>query len=158
MTLPESRRTELLAEYAQVVAILQSYDDYFLKIKNWGVTIGGAALGLALKESSAMTCLLASLLVSGFWATEVHFKMLQLGHTLRAAELEGSLNRDEMPDAAPRIMGAFGDARALNAARRTWKSWAFAPGIMLPHAALVAAGMVAACALAVASWADASVR
>ena len=85
-------RRELREEYFKVVDILQSYDPYFLTIKNWGVTVSGAAIALSVSQKSSSAFLLVCVLAIGFWTTEVRFKLLQLGHTLRATELERYLS------------------------------------------------------------------
>ena len=81
-------RGELREEYFKVVDILQSYDPYFLTIKNWGVTVSGAAIALSVSQKSSSAFLLVCILAVGFWTTEVRFKLLQLGHTLRVGGRE----------------------------------------------------------------------
>jgi len=134
-------RRELREEYFKVVDVLQSYDPYFLTIKNWGVT--PIALSVSQKSSSAF--LLVCVLAVGFWTTEVRFKLLQLGHTLRATELERYLSD---PDTAaskpqtPRVLAAFGEESALNIRNHRWRSVFLWPQVMFPHVFFVAVGIL----------------
>jgi hypothetical protein len=138
-------RRELREEYFKVVDILQSYDPYFLTIKNWGVTVSGAAIALSVSQKSSSAFLLVCVLALGFWTTEVRFKLLQLGHTLRATELERYLSD---PDTAaskpqsPRVLGAFGEESALNIRHHRWRSVFLWPQVMFPHVFFVAVGIL----------------
>jgi len=141
----DNTRRELLEEYFKVVAILQSYDPYFLTIKNWGVTVSGAAIGLAVSQKVPSAFLLVCVLAAGFWTTEVRFKLLQLGHTQRAKELERHLSDPDpaaSPARAPRILGAFGEQSALNLRSHRWRSVLLWPQVMFPHVVFVAVGIL----------------
>src|SRR5262245_17999406 len=128
----ESSRSELLKEYEKVVDILQSYDSYFLTIKNWSVTVSGTALAVGVGKGTSDIFRLAATLAASFWATEVRFKLLQLGHTQRAGELERALQAGtSIP--SPRILTSFGEQSALNNASRRWKKVLSWPQVMLPH-------------------------
>jgi hypothetical protein len=128
----QTRRAELLSEYYKLIDILQGYDAHFLSIKTWGVTLSSAALGLAFVQSSAPSFGIAFLLSLAFWLTEARYKLLQLNHTYRVAQLEDALSKGvEMP--TPRILGAFGDEAERNALTKRWRSVMFWPQVMLPH-------------------------
>lgn len=136
-------REELLEEYFKVVGILQSYDPYFLTIKNWGVTVSGAALALGVTQKSSLLFFIVSVLAAGFWSTEVRFKLLQLGHTQRAMELEHHLaDPNALPSTlkAPRVLGAFGEQSALNIRAHRWRTVLWWPQVMFPHVVFVAVG------------------
>ena len=135
-------RAELFEEYYKLAAIVQSYDSYCLTIKAWGVTVSGAALSVAISReepiAASMVALVAFALSVAFWLTEVRFKLFQLGHMLRVAELEGAL-QNGLPVAAPRIFTAFGEEGARNLNKKRWRSVTFWPQVMLPH--IVFAGL-----------------
>ena len=140
-----STRSELLEEYFKVVDILQSYDPYFLTIKNWGVTVSGAALALGVSQKSPSAFLLVCVLAVGFWTTEVRFKLLQLGHTQRATELERYLSDPDTSASkprSPRVLGAFGEQSALNIRHRRWRSVFLWPQVMFPHVVFVEVGIL----------------
>lgn len=136
-------RDELREEYFKVVDILQSYDPYFLSIKNWGVTAIGVAATVGLANKAPAVFLLTSLIAVGFWLTEVRFKLLQLGHTQRAAELEHALSEREPLSSSPRILSAFGEQSRRNLQAGRWRSVLFWPQVMFPHVVFVVAGPVA---------------
>lgn len=141
----DTTRKELLEEYFKVVGILQSYDPYFLTIKNWGVTVSGAALALGVTQKSSMLFFIVSVLALGFWTTEVRFKLLQLGHTQRATELEHHLaDPDALPTSlkAPRVLAAFGEQSSLNIRVHRWRSVLLWPQVMFPHIVFVAVGLI----------------
>ncbi len=129
-------RAELFEEYYKLASIVQSYDSYCLTIKAWGVTVSGAALGIAFSRESrmaiSMVALVACALSVAFWLTEVRFKLFQLGHMLRVAELEDALQHGTPVD-APRIFAAFGEQTRKNLSAKRWRSVAFWPQVMLPH-------------------------
>ncbi len=140
-----SYRTELREEYFKVVDILQSYDPYFLTIKNWGVTVSGATIALGATQKSSLIFLLVIILGVGFWSTEVRFKLLQLGHVRRAAELEQLLSNfcsDDGQHRSPSILGSFGKESAFNIQQRRWRSVAIWPQVMFPHIFFVACGIL----------------
>jgi hypothetical protein len=136
-------RDELRQEYFKVIDILQSYDPYFLSIKNWGVTVSGAAIVLSASHKSPSAFLLVSILALGFWTTEVHFKLLQIGHTRRAIELERSLSDLDTAESrppSPRILGALWEELANNSRGHRWRLVVRSPEVMFPHVFFVAIG------------------
>jgi hypothetical protein len=138
-----SRRAELFKEYETVIGILQMYDSYFLTIKNWGVTVGGAAVAVGATKGSTDIFLVGTVIALGFWVTEARFKLLQLGHTRRAAELERALQANEEV-LHPRILGAFGEESARNIAMSRWRSVMRWPQVMFPHVVVVVVSLGAA--------------
>ena len=139
----DSRRAELLQEHAKAVDILQSYDAYFLTIKNWAVTVVGAALTVGVTKASTDVFLVAAILTVGFWLTEVRFKLLQLGHTRRAGELEVALQTGQVIP-GPRLLMAFGEESAVNYVTRRWRKVMFWPQVMFPHAVFLVLSLLAA--------------
>lgn len=139
----EKRREALREEYFKVVDILQGYDPYFLSIKNWGVTAIGVAATIGLANKVPGAFLLVSFIAAGFWLTETRFKLLQLGHTLRAAELEQALRQPNPEEDSPRILSAFGEESRRNLKSGRWRSVLFWPQVMFPHVVFVVAGPIA---------------
>lgn len=138
----EKRRAELFTEYFKCIDIIQGYDNYFLTIKTWGVTLSSAAIGWAFVQSSAPSFLIAFFLSLAFWLTEVRFKLLQLGHALRISELEDALSKGaEIP--TPRILTAFGEESYRNNLAARWRSVVFWPQVMFPHLFFVVLSAVA---------------
>lgn len=128
----QTRREEMFAEYYKLWDFVQGYDNVFLSIKTWGVTLSSAAIGLAFIQSSVPTFLIAFFLALSFWLTETRYKLFQLTHLLRVVELEDAL-RDNLEIQAPRIYHAFGEESANNARVRRWRLVMFWPQVMLPH-------------------------
>lgn len=138
----EKFRKELREEYFKVVDILQSYDKYYLTIKNWGVTAFGVASAVGISNKAPAIFLLVSLISVGFWLTEVRFKLFQLGHTLRASELEQMLRSSSIEASYPRILSAFGEESRKNIQTERWRSVLFWPQVMLPHVIFVLVGPI----------------
>ncbi len=151
MTENETRatRAELFAEYFKLTDIVQRYDEYYLKIKAWGVTVSGVAAGVGLREESAVTFFIAALLALSFWMTEARFKMFQLSHMLRVGELERALERGDYDTACPRIFTAFAEASSIHIGTKRWRSVISWPQVMLPHVFFVALGLIGGFALLV---------
>lgn len=138
----QNRRTEMLAEYYKLIDMLQDYDKHFLSIKNWSVTLSGAAVGFAFVGSSTPSFLIAFILALGFWLTDVRFKLLQLGHITRTSELEKALSNDaEIP--TPQILTSYGRKADQDIRSRRWLSVLFWPQVMLPHVFFVVLSAVA---------------
>jgi hypothetical protein len=97
----KKRREELREEYFKLIDILQSYDPYFLSIKNWGVTIIEVAAAIGITKKAPVVFLPISFIASGFWLTEVRFKLLQFGHLRRGTERERALNGEEQGSSSP---------------------------------------------------------
>jgi hypothetical protein len=138
----ETVREALREEYFKVIDILQGYDPYFLSIKNWGVTAIGLAATIGLANKAPIVFLLISFIAVGFWLTEVRFKLLQLGHTLRATELEQALREPKPGEYGPRILAAFGEESRRNLQMGRWRSVLLWPQVMFPHVVFVVAGPV----------------
>ena len=131
----------MLAEYYKLTDIVHKYDDYFLRIKAWGVTASGAAAGYGATQVSGLTFLIAAALSVAFWITEARFKVLQLDHMLRIGELESSLN-GKTATVTPRIYGALGDRKSQHRKQDKWKSVMMWPHVMFPHALFTAIGVI----------------
>jgi hypothetical protein len=126
-------RSELFDEYYKLAAIVQSYDSYCLTIKAWGVTVSGAAIGVAFSRGGSLgVFIIAFSLSMAFWLTEVRFKLFQLAHMLRISELENAL-QNNVALTSPRIFSAFGEQSRANLKSKRWKTLIFWPQIMLPH-------------------------
>jgi len=134
---PDQRET-LLQEYLKLTDIVHAYDDYFLRIKTWGVTVSAAALGLGIQMFSPGVLAVALVLAMSFWVTETHFKMLQLGHMRRVSELERSLSSAKSHEESPRIFGALAEERRTNIASKRVRRVIWWPQVMFPHVGFVA--------------------
>jgi len=135
-------RSELFEEYYKLSAIVQSYDSYFLTIKAWGVTVSGAAIGVAFSRDRPFGVFLVALTLSlAFWLTEVRYKLFQLGHMLRVSELEHAL-QNKLPLSSPRIFSAFGEESRRNLQYKRWKSVMFWPQVMFPHLFFIALSII----------------
>jgi hypothetical protein len=82
-------------------------------------------------------------LAGGFWITEVHFKMLQLGHMRRTSELESDLASVASRRPSPRIFGALYEERVVNMKSRRYRSVIWWPQVMFPHVCFVALAVLA---------------
>jgi hypothetical protein len=130
---PNINRSELLEEYYKLSAIVQSYDSYCLTIKAWGVTVSGAAVGVAFSRPGSLGVFVVAFALSlAFWLTEVRFKLFQLAHMLRVTELENAL-QNNLPVASPRIFSAFGEQSRTNLKSKRWRSLMLWHPVMLPH-------------------------
>ncbi len=136
-SISKDEKDALFSEYFKAVDILQMYDSYFIDIKKWGVTTSGIAIGAGIAEGQALVFLVALILSLSFWLTEVFFKLLQLGHTLRVSELEYALQTSSEAS-GPRILGSFGEQRAADLRAKRWRTVLLWPQVMLPHIFFVA--------------------
>ncbi len=126
-------RSELFEEYYKLSAIVQSYDSYCLTIKAWGVTVSGAAIGVAFSRAGSLGVFIVAFALSlAFWLTEVRFKLFQLAHMLRVSELENAL-QNNLPMTSPRIFAAFGEQSRSNLKSKRWRAVTLWPQVMLPH-------------------------
>jgi hypothetical protein len=128
----KSRREELFTEYFKLIDMLQEYDTHFLSIKNWSVTLSGAALGLAFVQGSLPSFVIGFFLSIGFWLTETRYKVLQLNHMRRVLDLEKAL-QENMDIPAASILHTFREQSNLNNKQKKWVSVVFWPQVMFPH-------------------------
>jgi len=135
-------RQEAFDEYYKVAAFVQAYDGYFLNIKAWGVTVTAGAIaagfssGVASSRPSQTAVFTVGLLLAcTFWACETMFKMLQLAHVRRAADLESILASGAAEVAGPAYLSSFSAYQAIDRRTRRWRHVLFWPHVMLPHAA-----------------------
>ena len=134
----EKQRAILSEEYYKLAGFVQAYDSYFISIKNWGVTVSGAAIGVgfskeAIGQNTQIVIFSIALILSlAFWITEVRFKLLQLAHIYRQSELEQAL-QDGRVIPSPRILQAYGEGRSFDQVQKRWRSIMFWPQVMFPH-------------------------
>lgn len=145
--LSDLHRSELREEYFKLVEIAHKYDDYFIRIKTWGVTVSGAAAGIGITQSSPWIFFIASLLAFAFWVTESRFKILQLDHNLRIDELESALHEERVVTGAPRIYGALRERKAKHLREERWKEVMKWPHVMYPHVIFTVVGLLGGVAL-----------
>jgi nitrate reductase NapE component len=146
-------RGELLTEYYKLTDIIHKYDDYFLRIKAWGVTVSGAAAGVGVAQRSELTFFIAALLAIAFWFTEARHKVLQLDHMLRIGELEDALKLKEVPTEiqTPRIFGALSEQKKNHRKNKKWLSVLFWPHVIFPHIFFAIVGLVGGVVLIISS-------
>jgi hypothetical protein len=146
-------RDELLTEYYKITDIIHKYDDYFLRIKTWGVTVSGAATGVGVAQRSEVTFFIATLLAISFWFTEARYKVLQLDHILRIEELESALKLKSVPAdfQTPRIFGALSERKKHHKKIRKWRSVLFWPHVIFPHIFFAIVGLVGSVGLIISS-------
>jgi hypothetical protein len=135
--LNKERRRELIDEYLKLAEIIHEYDDYFLRIKAWGVTLSAASMGIAVSKNSWELLLITIILAATFWITEVYFKLLQLSHMRRAGELEIGLSTDEVSIVGPRILKACSEERSRNKKDKIYLKVMFWNHVMLPHVVFI---------------------
>lgn len=129
----KDKRSELLEEYYKLAAIVQGYDSYYLSIKAWGVTVSGAAIGVGFSIGKPIQVFVVAFALSlAFWLTEVRFKLFQLGHMFRIAQLEEAL-QNETKIISPRIFRSFQEESSRNILVKRWRSVLFWPQVMFPH-------------------------
>ena len=126
-------RSELFTEYLTLTEIIHKYDDYFIRIKTWGVTVSGITVIHGIKEASAWIVFCTLILSISFWITEAIFKVLQQDHILRLSELENTLSDNSVNLPHPRIFRALKEQKHKNKERNFWKSAMFWNHVMYPH-------------------------
>jgi hypothetical protein len=132
----KEQRSELLEEYYKVYSFVQAYDPYFISIKNWGVTVSGAALavGLSRENSRPLLVFVVSLALSiSFWFTEVVFKNSQLAHLRRVKAIEDAL-KTEASIESPLIAKSYDEGKIENKKAKLWRKVLLWRHVMLPHA------------------------
>lgn len=103
-------REDLGKEYYSILEVVSDYDQRFLTIKGWSVTLSLVALGLGFKEQHAFYFALAAFSGLSFWVLEALAKRHQLRYYSRMRDIEVAcyyLNRVPLPElgeaSAPRI-------------------------------------------------------
>jgi hypothetical protein len=131
----KEQRSELLDEYYKVYSFVQAYDPYFISIKNWGVTVTGAALAVGLSRENNRPLLVFSVALAlsiAFWFTEVLFKNSQLAHLRRVTIIEEGLRNDSSLE-SPAIAKSYDEGKAENQKKQKWRGVMFWRHVMLPH-------------------------
>jgi hypothetical protein len=137
----DARRIELNQEYYKLIDIIQGYDDQFLSIKTWSVTLSSVAIGLSFARASAPLFIIGAFLALSFWIAEARHKILQLNHTLRITQLEKALSSDTELQ-TPLILSTFQQEAIKNADAHRWRSVMFWPQLMFPHIFFFVIGIV----------------
>lgn len=107
---PDALRKNLGEVFYAILGVVSDYDQSFLTIKGWSVTLSLVALGLGLKEQHAAFFAFAAFTGLSFWVLEPLAKRHQLRYYSRMRDIEVAcfhLNRVELPQleevSAPRI-------------------------------------------------------
>lgn len=137
-------RNSLQIEYYKLIDIIHKYDDYFIRIKTWSISLGAIATGVSISIGSIYTLLVVILLGASFWFTEVSFKVVQLSHFKRINELENYLNNDikEVNVITPRIIQAYGEQKKENDKSKLWKKVMWWKHVMFPHIIFIFSSIV----------------
>ncbi|HMV51556.1 MAG TPA: hypothetical protein PLD20_10385 [Blastocatellia bacterium] len=143
----KEQRSELTEEYFKLSAFVQAYDAYFLSIKNWGVTVSGAALGVSFskdliaQDKQILVLIIALILAVAFWLTEVRFKLIQLAHIYRQLALEKAIQENTYIQ-NPAILTSYGQGRSFDEKQKRWRLVMFWPQVMLPHIIFVSLSLI----------------
>jgi hypothetical protein len=128
----------MLEEYFKLASFVQAYDSYFLTIKTWGVTVTGTAMGvgfskdLIAQDGQILIFVIALVLATAFWFTEVRFKLIQMAHVFRQSALERAL-QNETHIKYPGLLESYGDRSMVNKEQKRWRTIMFWPHVMFPH-------------------------
>ncbi|RZM82122.1 hypothetical protein [Leptolyngbya iicbica] len=147
-------RQKLEREYYHLIDIIQKYDEYFINIKTWSISIGALVTGAGISLQSIYVPFLVILLGISFWLTEASFKVVQLSHFKRIAELENFLGQKgemsaEFP--SPRIIKAYSECRKENEESKLLRRVIWWNHVMFPHLVFVVTGLVGSLVLIVQS-------
>ncbi|HLW79878.1 MAG TPA: hypothetical protein VKU44_09805 [Terriglobia bacterium] len=133
----------LRQEYFRLQESLESFDEKALTIKAWSVTLSMAGIGAAfIKKTPALLILsgLASLL---FWLIEARWKVFQQAFYPRIYEIESlMMGRPVDHPTSPFIAGSWLITWQSASHRRLFWWVLFWPHVLLPHALVVAAGVL----------------
>ena len=141
----ENVRKALQTEYYKLIDIIHKYDDYFIRIKTWSISLGALTTGVSINIKSVYTFLLVTLLGIAFWLTEVSFKLVQLSHFKRINELENALNtgiEKEKDFPTPRIIQAYSERKKENDRTGLWKKAIWWNHVMFPHIIFSLSGII----------------
>ncbi|PWJ15050.1 hypothetical protein [Jannaschia seohaensis] len=138
----------LASEYELLCQTYESFNAQSLEIKEWGVTIGVAALIAAYAAKPAERpgrplVLLAAPAAQPFWITDALWKVVQTGYLARIGEIEAAL-REERPIAALQSFSTLAaSAEGTFTPRAFWEA-RINPTVFLPHAPIFALGLLLA--------------
>jgi hypothetical protein len=139
-------RQKLEIEYYHLIDIIHKYDEYFINIKTWSISLGAVATGAGISLKSIYIPFLIILLEVAFWLTEASFKVVQLSHFKRITELENVLGQEseitEFP--SPRIIQGYSERRRENEESKLWRRVMWWKHVMFPHVVFVVTGVVGA--------------
>lgn len=79
---------DLKSEYAQLVEIVNGFDQRLLTVKGWGVTLSLASLGLGFQQDHYGLFLVAAASGFAFWLLEAYAKMHQIHYYPRMRDIE----------------------------------------------------------------------
>ncbi|MBT9384624.1 hypothetical protein KM176_12200 [Pseudooceanicola sp. CBS1P-1] len=137
----------LWEEYTALYAVYEGYNDQFLTLKGWSVTVGLAALmgayALPPERHGRLAVLLAAFSALPFWLTEMFWRGYQAATMARLEEIERCMSGalfDRRLCSPYRILGAWQSAYRDHAVS-FWLHNAWHPGVLLPHAVLLLAGL-----------------
>ena len=151
-------RTAMTAEYFAIFTVVNQFDDRFMLVKGWSVTLSLTALGLGFINDHYGLFLLAVLSSLGFWLVEASMKKHQMRYYARMRDIEVAaydLNHQLLGQhqfSSPKVdwWWSFGiKDRPVEPVRRTeqdvaemmrngpWMVW-----VLFPHAVAFVAGVV----------------
>jgi hypothetical protein len=131
----------LQAEYLQLQKTIEDFDARALTIKAWSVTFGLTALAGAFASHSRVVFLIASSSAALFWYLETTWKVFQQAYYSRSAQLEQHFRGETRLEDPFQISSAWYNAWSRMERREYWRV-ALWPHVALPHAIVVATGLV----------------
>ena len=139
-------KEKLLAqEYLQLQKTVEDFDARALTIKAWSVTFSAAWLGIAWQQDKPLLMLIAALSAATFWLVEAVWKIHQHAFYPRIEAIEDHFAGKGEAIAPLQIARGWRDGYG---SRQGWINWVKVPfllGVMLPHAVIVAAGLLLYC-------------
>lgn len=131
-------------EYQLLFMTYEGFNAQSLTLKGWSATVGLAALLAVYSEKlgklGRRSVIVSSLSVVPFWITDAFWKAYQNAYTERLSFLEGISNCADVPDYT------FGMFESWDSTHNwyDWAVWLPMPSVFLPHALIVALGLILA--------------
>ena len=131
----------LQAEYLQLQKTIEDFDARALTIKAWSVTFGLTALAGAFASRSRTVFLISSSSAALFWYLETTWKVFQQAYYSRSLQLERHFRGETIVEHPLQISSAWHNAWSRTERRGYWRVACW-PHVALPHAIVVATGVV----------------
>ncbi len=135
-----SERLQLLSdEYRMLQGFYEDIDHRCLMIKNWGITVGLAALGAGLIYTGWLY-LAAFLSAVMFWYLEAYWRGLGYFFAQRIRQIEVALQTDAWEEMAPLQVYSVWEAEFKKVGNQKFR-YLFRDITILPHAAIALTGL-----------------
>lgn len=138
---------ELFKEYKLIYETYESYNEQFLILKGWSVTVGLAALIAAytkpVSSAGRIGVVIAALSAIPFWLTETFWKLFQKAYLPRLEKLEHCADTGSAD--CPPMQGVSSWQNSFDQyGLASWLDIAFLPHVILPHGAVFLLGLALA--------------